>query len=206
MERSDSQERIPELLELAKAGDQQAWNRLYVLYEADIHKRVRAKLSPAHREQLGDSIELVQSVWSGAVQGLENFEYRGDGSFLAWVSGILRHKIEKRIEDARRREAILGGTEGLGILAARALEGSGPGTKAEKQEQVAQLRRALDELDEKDREILLLARFDGLKNREIGERLGISEDAARMRVTRAWYELVHVFERARDGSSGPQSE
>jgi RNA polymerase sigma factor (sigma-70 family) len=44
---------------------------------------------------------------------------------------------------------------------------------------------ALDELSESDRQTLLLRFFDGRKMRELGEFLGISEDAAKMRVSRS---------------------
>lgn len=44
---------------------------------------------------------------------------------------------------------------------------------------------ALDELSEPDRRTLLLRFFDGRKMRELGESLGITEDAAKMRVSRS---------------------
>jgi RNA polymerase sigma factor (sigma-70 family) len=44
---------------------------------------------------------------------------------------------------------------------------------------------ALDELSDSDRQTLLLRFFDGRKMRELGEHLGITEDAAKMRVTRS---------------------
>lgn len=44
---------------------------------------------------------------------------------------------------------------------------------------------ALDELSETDRQTLLLRFFDGRKMRELAEKLGITEDAAKMRVSRS---------------------
>jgi RNA polymerase sigma factor (sigma-70 family) len=44
---------------------------------------------------------------------------------------------------------------------------------------------ALDELSENDRQTLLLRFFDGRKMRELAEKLGITEDAAKMRVSRS---------------------
>lgn len=44
---------------------------------------------------------------------------------------------------------------------------------------------ALDELSENDRQTLLMRFFDGRKMRELAEKLGITEDAAKMRVSRS---------------------
>jgi RNA polymerase sigma-70 factor (ECF subfamily) len=53
------------------------------------------------------------------------------------------------------------------------------------QEGASALERALDDLPEQQRDVVLLRRFEGLSYAEIGERLGRSADAARMLYGRA---------------------
>lgn len=55
------------------------------------------------------------------------------------------------------------------------------------------LDEGLEELPEADRSALLLRYFEGLSHREIGAHLGISEDAARMRVNKALDRLTKFF-------------
>jgi RNA polymerase sigma factor (sigma-70 family) len=50
---------------------------------------------------------------------------------------------------------------------------------------IAELDEALNDLSEQDRQTLLLRFFQGRKMRELGDFLGISEDAAKMRVNRS---------------------
>ena len=46
-------------------------------------------------------------------------------------------------------------------------------------------RTALDELDENDREVVLMRHFEQLSNQEVAQALGLSEPAAGMRYLRA---------------------
>lgn len=55
------------------------------------------------------------------------------------------------------------------------------------------LRSALDALAPEKREVLLLARFSDLKYQRIGELLGISEGAVKLRVHRAMKDLKSAF-------------
>ena len=186
-----------QLVERAKAGDRDAWDRLYALYKEDLRVRVRGQLGAGLRARLGGSSDLLQSAWGDAIGGLEKFEYRGDGSFLAWIATITRNKIARKARKANRSDGPLGGTEGLEMMGARLAAQTGPGTNVEKKEDLQQLTEALDSLRESDREVLTLSWFQGLKHREIAERLAISEDAARMRVSRAEAALTNSFRRLR---------
>lgn len=60
-----------------------------------------------------------------------------------------------------------------------------PGTAAERREQEAWVRLAIELLEPEDREVLLLREWQGLDFAAIGARLGIGVDAARFRFQRA---------------------
>jgi RNA polymerase sigma factor (sigma-70 family) len=60
---------------------------------------------------------------------------------------------------------------------------------------LADLEPAMEELDSSDRDALVLRYFENRSLREVGTELGVSEDAARMRVNRAEERLRAVFNR-----------
>ena len=107
----------------------------------------------------------------------------------------MRHKIARRANEAGRSGGQVGGTVGLGILGGSPAAEPGITTQVQKNERLVLLRRALRELSDGEREVLQLSFFAGLKHREVGRRLAISEDAARMRITRAEAALTRVLAR-----------
>ena len=64
-----------------------------------------------------------------------------------------------------------------------------PATAAIRQEMERRLHAALAELDEDDRDILLMRHFEQLSNQEVAESLGLTEAAASMRYLRAMRRL-----------------
>ncbi|MFH2002271.1 MAG: sigma-70 family RNA polymerase sigma factor, partial [Planctomycetota bacterium] len=63
---------------------------------------------------------------------------------------------------------------------------------AGKHEQEAWIRLGMELLDESEKEILVLRQWEGLSFKEIGERLNIKHNTARMRNERA---LAHLAEK-----------
>ncbi|MFO1078798.1 MAG: sigma-70 family RNA polymerase sigma factor [Planctomycetota bacterium] len=76
-----------------------------------------------------------------------------------------------------------------------------PSQAAERQEEAAWLRLALELLDPEDREVILLRQWENLEWAEIGARVGISEDGARMRFQRALPRLSKKVEALRRGDA-----
>jgi RNA polymerase sigma factor (sigma-70 family) len=71
----------------------------------------------------------------------------------------------------------------------------------EQDQQHALLHRALLQLPEEKREVLLLSRFQGLRYEEIAQLLGCQAGAVKVRVHRALQELREVFIRLEGGAS-----
>jgi RNA polymerase sigma-70 factor (ECF subfamily) len=93
-----------------------------------------------------------------------------------WLYGIARHVLANQRRGDRRR-ARLAGRLGAELAAAAPAESpTGEG---------AALLRALERLGDDDREVLLLAAWEGLRAPAIGRALGISAVAARSRLHRA---------------------
>ncbi len=56
-----------------------------------------------------------------------------------------------------------------------------PSSMVDRREDSARVRKAIDSMDEMDREVLVLRHFDEMSNIDIAELLGISQEAARNR-------------------------
>ena len=67
-------------------------------------------------------------------------------------------------------------------------------------------RAAIDRLPESQRAVLLLARFEGLSQRESAETLGVSEGAVESRLVRAMRRLREIDGDAQEEGAGGVSE
>src|SRR5690606_10735421 len=94
------------------------------------------------------------------------------------VARILRDQVGVAARDPRREQAM---KTDFPVADRR----SGPVTLADRQDRLAQLELALTRLSEDHREVIVLARIEGLSAKEIGERMGRSENAVHLLLGRA---------------------
>ena len=126
----------------------------------EIYRFVRRRTGDHHRAE-----ELTQQVFADAAAAL-----RADGRPpLAWLYAVAR----RRFADAARRDA----RASVGLDAPAAAE-YGPRL-------VEALRAGLERLPKAQREVVVLKLWRGAPFAEIAELLGVSEEAARMRFSRA---------------------
>jgi RNA polymerase sigma factor (sigma-70 family) len=91
------------LVRQAKAGDRKAWDELCARYypkwlsqfHGDVGKRLRG---------LYDTADLVQSALGSVLKDLGDL--RNEGSFFAWVSAIIRHKIAQKAKRGKGRQMV----------------------------------------------------------------------------------------------------
>jgi len=74
-----------------------------------------------------------------------------------------------------------------------ATDAPGPAHTVERDEQTALLRRALLQLRDDKREVIILARYRGMKHEAIAELLGVDTGTVKVRIHRALKELREVF-------------
>lgn len=72
-------------------------------------------------------------------------------------------------------------------------KGSSPGAKLRSEERFDRLRAALDRLSPDHRQVILLARIEGLPMEEVGKRMGRSANAAAQLLWRALQKLRLTF-------------
>lgn len=124
--------------------------------------------------------EVAQDTLARALAALRDGA-RGDPprNLKAYVLGIARNVIASTITDRGRKLAL---RDAYGRLREPP---DGPLKRLVDEEQAARVRAALRHLSLTDRELLRLAYYDGLKSREIAERLGEPGDRIRKRKSRA---------------------
>ena len=132
--------------------------------------------------------DLVQDVFVRILKYRHTF--RDDSSFETWVFRIARNA---RADHFRRRSTTQ--TVELSEDTELAAATSDPADALDRASHETRLRRALMQLPDDKRELLVLARFRGLRYEQIGALLDIEVGAVKVRVHRAMRQLRETFER-----------
>jgi RNA polymerase sigma factor (sigma-70 family) len=171
-----------ELMLLVKAGE---LDRMKVLFRRHSHALYNFLYHMTHDKEASE--DLVQNVFYRMLKYRNT--YTGKGEFLTWMFHIARNilkdefKKEKRVGNYDNLEEVSGKIGG-GILADEQLG---------KKQARHQLYLALGKLNEDEREILVLSKFQELKYHEIAQLLSISEGAVKVRVHRAFHQLKSIY-------------
>ena len=169
-----------------------------------IHAQVRKRLDAGLRRKL-DSVDMVQDA---VVQVLENgprFEIANQGHFRALVARIVANDIHDRHRWMKRERRDAGregpvASDSVLKLDEPVKDVTRPSETIDRNERQAWVRLAIQLLDPEDRLAVRMRQWDQASFAEIGERLGISEDAARMRHNRALRRLAEKVIDLRSGS------
>jgi RNA polymerase sigma-70 factor (ECF subfamily) len=167
-----------ELVAAAMTGDHDAVARVLELIRPLVARYCRGKLGPVDRSFVSAD-DVAQEVCLAVLGALPNYRLQGR-PFLAFVYGIASHKVV----DAHRA-VTRGRTDPVADVPDVVADDAGPEQHAMRGELSAQLRALLDELPEKQREILVLRIVVGLSAEETGEIVGATPGAVRVAQHRA---------------------
>ena len=164
-----------DLIMAACRRDPEAWRELI----AQLNRRmVSAPKLPGPLQRRLDHEDVLQVAFLHAWERIESFEYRGEGSFIAWmrqiISNVLRDDIRHHacgIRDASREERRK--------LSAISRELPDPEQQAALEEEQTQLSSAIEELSPLERRLIDMRLNDGQSWREIAARTGRSPRALR---------------------------
>jgi len=113
--------------------------------------------------------DIVQDAFVSVWRGGGRYD-RGRGSVRSWLLGVVRN----RAIDAFRRETVAAGRDVRDdAAAARVPAGAQTDTEAERRDEARQVRGALDELPDEQRQVIELAYFGGFTQAEISEMLSL---------------------------------
>jgi RNA polymerase sigma-70 factor (ECF subfamily) len=128
-----------------------------------------------------DAEDVVQEAFIKAYRARDGF--RGEASPGTW----LRRIVVNEAIDFERRIRRPGSTRGAGLDLAEGApaDGPAPDASASATERAEAVRRAIDQLPDEQRTVVLLRELEGMGYREIAELLGIPLGTVESRVMRA---------------------
>lgn len=180
----------------ARRGSRAALDRLFGAYLPYLLVAAHQDLGTALRSRI-DSADVVQDTLIEACRDFASFRGESAKDFLAWLRGILHHNLanerRRHIATAMRSvrcEVRLSETALNQLQDLSHSEWEPPSKQAQVQERSEALERALRQLPEHYRQVLLLHGGEELTYAEVGQRLNCSAEAARKLWRRAAEELV----------------
>jgi RNA polymerase sigma-70 factor (ECF subfamily) len=174
-----------ELVRLAQQGDMRAFEELVARHRDKVYARA---LGMMRNED--EALDISQDAWVKGWQRLRQFQ--GDSSFVTWMTRIvinlcldqLRKLKRKRAESLEAMDAEPGGVERqMPVTMPNPTEG------LEREELRARLNRALAQLSQKHRTVLIMHEFEQMEYREIARQMKCSVGTV---MSRLFYARRHM--------------
>jgi RNA polymerase sigma-70 factor (ECF subfamily) len=179
-----SSDRLRDLVEKAQRGDRDAFEKVIHEVEGGLRSSIRSRIGRHLRLEVDD---VFQETLTRAFESLSRFEWKGEDSFLRWLRGIAENLIRATADKQRRRTA-------LEIeRPAKASSQVSPSRALQREERLDRLEQAVQALSPDHREVVRLARIEGLQVDEIAKRLGRTPSAVKNLLLRALKELKKSF-------------
>jgi len=142
-----------------------------------------------------DLPDLVHEVFEIAQRRLPSF--RGESSLSTWLFGITEKVVCHRRRKDRLRHWLVGSANDV----ARHAPAPGPSQheQLERKERIARVYRVLDQLPERDRQILILFELEELSGEQIATLLGIKVGNVWLRMHRARERFLKEFQELEPG-------
>ncbi len=187
------------LVSRALEQDREAIDLLFQRYRDRLRAALRKLIGPKYRLLMADSEDATHDAILSALKRLHQFEYRGEGSFLAWLLKGAEYEIVRRIRalETKKRTAI-GGLIPIDehVEQAIATTDATPSQLHDESELAERIRQALQQLPDREREIIVLRRYLELDTDEICAEMGLpTEGAVRALLSRAQARLSGLLSR-----------
>jgi RNA polymerase sigma-70 factor (ECF subfamily) len=200
-----------QLLIHAGKGASDAVNQLLDRHRDALRNMIRSRMDQKLSRRV-DASDVVQDVMLEASQRLEDYIRDPKMPFGLWLRQMAQDRIidlHRRHRVARRRSldreqqagALNQDKSSLELVAQLRDPELTPAAASLRRELHERFVEAIDQLEEEDREILLMRHFEQLSNSEAAELLGLSQPAAGMRHLRALRRLREVLGETADPGS-----
>jgi RNA polymerase sigma-70 factor (ECF subfamily) len=164
---------LPQLVARARQGDRGALEAVLAAIAPAIHRFGRRMCKSAH-----DADDVLQDTLVNVALHLAEFE--GRSSLSSWVFALTRNACARKRRGLKNRPPMAGE-----FLEDRPADAPSPEARAADRQLGAALTRALDELPEDQREVILLRDVEGLSAPEAAAAIGIGVEALKSRLHRA---------------------
>lgn len=184
-----------DLIRRAAAGDPVARDRLLSVHRGRLKRMVAARLDRRLSSRV-DPSDVVQETLGKAARELDDYLARPPLPFYPWLRRIAWERLvdlHRRHMRADRRSVVREHSAGwplpdhsaLALIDRIADRGTSPSRRLVREEDRRRIRGALDDLPDRDREVLVMRYLEQLSGAEIAAVLGIGEGAVKMRLLRA---------------------
>ncbi|MAU08841.1 MAG: hypothetical protein CL607_03395 [Anaerolineaceae bacterium] len=158
----------------------EAFRQLYRRYFPRVFGYVAARMGSRQ-----DAEDVTSTVFMRVVSGLSGFDYRGPGTFAAWVFRIASNEVAQFYRDHKRERGQTPLTE-LPEIADHALA---PDERLVRKELFGRVRGHITALSARRQEVIMLRFFAGLRNQEIAAVLNLDERTVASHLARALDDL-----------------
>jgi RNA polymerase sigma factor (sigma-70 family) len=178
------------LIERARAGDQQALERLFARHLKPLQRWARGRL-PKWARDLADTDDLVQDTLAQTFKRIEDFEPRRVGALQAYLRQAVLNRIRNELR-RKGRQPQATDLDGVDVES-----GESPLEQAIGQEAVERYEGALQRLKPEEREAIIARVEMGYSFEQLAEALGKpTPEAARKTAHRALVRLAEEMKRA----------
>jgi RNA polymerase sigma-70 factor (ECF subfamily) len=184
-----------ELIRAAQGGESVALGQLLLMHRERLCQYLTSRL-PSSARSLTSVDDILQQAYVAAFRSWDRFEYRGEGSFFAWLRSIVERQMINTLRDLQRRKR--GGTRSrIGIQAVDAHEstydlfqmlsagGESPSFRLRRDEAIDAMRVALAELPDDYRQVICRRYILGERVEDTADALGRTPSAIRSIADRA---------------------
>jgi RNA polymerase sigma-70 factor (ECF subfamily) len=173
------------LLKKLRDGESAAGETLVKRYHEPLLRYLQRLVGSDHAAE-----ELFQATWLSVLEHIEKFDPSSSGGgFRAWLFRIATNKAHDVWRSRGREKAA---KEGLTLIVEE--EAPAAGHRIEGSEQQEKLRRAIEQLPENQRQILMLRFYSEMKFSEIAAMLGCPLNTALGRMHKAMLKLKELME------------
>jgi len=183
----------PDLFARLSRGDRSAFDEVHARYGARVAAIARRSIGPRLRTRL-ETMDLTQEAWAAVACDPPAVPFSGERDFLGWIAGIVERRA---LREARRwmRQRRQSEREAAGADPALHIDrrAARPSQIVLREEAAGRMNAAVARLEKEDRDVILLRHVLGLPWRDVAAALGITQECAQMRCTRARRRLAQLM-------------
>lgn len=188
-----------QLIEMAQTGDSRAQHLLLTRHRPRLRRMIGVFLDPRLMARV-DASDILQEALTVAAQRLPQYLEDRPIAFYPWLRQFVRNElvnIHRRHILAQRRSvgreqpfgSLISDASAMQLADRLVSREASPSQNAQAEELREQVKAALASLSNEERELLLMRCSEQLGVDEISDILGITESAARSRITRTLQKL-----------------
>lgn len=166
-------------------NDPEAFRSLYRHYFPRVYAYVAQRVGGA-----AEAEDVAAEIFLKVVSALNSFEYRGPGSFAAWLFRIALNQVNQFYRQQRQSG------ESLSLDALPDIHSDAPGPEhlLARKEMFTRLRALIATLPPRRQEIVRLKFYGGLRNQEIAAVLDLDERTVASNLSRALKDLERRYQ------------